>query len=372
MARTYPRGARTGRTRCGGGPSGKHPDVRAQAPPTCPPPLPGPPLLRQEWVDVSFVHWAVEPADVAPLLPEGTRPDTLDGLTYVGLVAFRVPSTVVLGVVPLGAFTEVNVRLYSIDDHGRRGVVFLTMDADSAHVVAAARAVAGLPYVWSDVSLRRGRNGRRVGAVRRRVPGPETGSWSLRIGEPLAAPDTLARFLTARWGLHTRLLGRTRWLRVGHRPWPLHRATLLHHEGGLLSAVGVRPIDVQPVSVLWAPGVSSFFTPAEVLPRFRRGTGEWPRCRGGGSRTARLGCCGDRSATPGGGGRARTRTGPHRELGAHLERDHRGRTPPRPGGPSAGGALLTGVVGDIPEGRFFFERLRCEKNSPSRLQRFLK
>lgn len=47
-------------------------------------------LLTQSWLDLAFLHWAVDPADVAPLLPAGTVPDTLDGVTYVGLVAFRM------------------------------------------------------------------------------------------------------------------------------------------------------------------------------------------------------------------------------------------------------------------------------------------
>nr|WP_040702764.1 DUF2071 domain-containing protein [Nocardiopsis ganjiahuensis] len=226
--------------------------------------MPGPALLRQAWVDAAFVHWAVDAEAVAPLFPEGTRPDTLDGVTYAGLVAFRVPSTLVLGAVPLGGFGEVNVRLYSVDEHGRRGVVFLTMDTDAAHVVAAARAVTGLPYVWSDVSLNSGAGGRRAGAVRRRFPGAAEGTWKLRVGERLRETSVLDRFLTARWGLHTRHLGRTWWFRVSHRPWPLHSATLLHYDGNLLSAAGVEPVDERPVSVLWASGVSCPITPTLV------------------------------------------------------------------------------------------------------------
>ena len=229
-----------------------------------PPPMPGPSLVRQSWVDVSFVHWAVDPAAVAPLLPEGTRPDTLDGVTYAGLVAFRVSSSLVAGAAPTGAFGEVNVRLYSVDDHGRRGAVFLTMDADSLPVVASARAVTGLPYLWSDVSLRRGPGGRRAGAVRRRLPGAARGSWSLRVGEALGEPGDVERFLTARWGSHTSHLGRTWWLQISHRPWPLHRAQLLHHDGDLLAAAGVEPMTREPSSVLWSPGVSCFLLPVPV------------------------------------------------------------------------------------------------------------
>lgn len=226
-----------------------------------PPPMPGPALLWQAWVDVAFVHWRVEPEAVAHLLPAGTRPDTLDGATYVGLVAFRVPSTLVLGGLPVGAFDEVNVRLYSVDEHGRRGVVFLTMDADSAPMVAAARGLSGLPYTWSDVSLHSGPDGRRTGAVRRRFPGMASGSWSLRVGDPLPEPGRLEHFLTARWGLHTRHFGRTWWVRVSHRPWPLHQAELLHLDGNLLSAAGVTPPTEPPISVLWASGVSCPIAP---------------------------------------------------------------------------------------------------------------
>ena len=43
--------------------------------------LPWPRLLRQKWEDLSFLHWAVEPASIAHLYPPGTERDTLDGTT---------------------------------------------------------------------------------------------------------------------------------------------------------------------------------------------------------------------------------------------------------------------------------------------------
>ena len=48
------------------------------------------PWLTQWWLDLAFLHWAVEPRRVAPLLPRGVVPDTLYGTTYVGLIAFRM------------------------------------------------------------------------------------------------------------------------------------------------------------------------------------------------------------------------------------------------------------------------------------------
>ena len=47
--------------------------ARPVAPITADPPdLPGPTLLGQGWRDLTFLHWRVDPARVAPLLPAGT------------------------------------------------------------------------------------------------------------------------------------------------------------------------------------------------------------------------------------------------------------------------------------------------------------
>ncbi|WXZ49315.1 DUF2071 domain-containing protein [Clavibacter tessellarius] len=52
------------------------------------PDLPGRAVIRQLWSDLAFVHWRVDPALVAPLLPPGTRPDVHDGSSWVGLIPF--------------------------------------------------------------------------------------------------------------------------------------------------------------------------------------------------------------------------------------------------------------------------------------------
>ncbi|GAB3206320.1 DUF2071 domain-containing protein [Marinactinospora endophytica] len=226
-------------------------------PPPVAPPLPGPVLLTQGWHDVAFLHWALPPEAVEHLLPTGTRPDVLNGVTYAGIVAFGVTGTRLLGTVPVGSFTEVNVRLYSVDDDGRRGVVFLSMDADSAHNVAAARLLAGLPYAWSDASVRRAADGTVGYACRRRRPRDRVsgGVW-VRPGARKSEQTDPDVFVTARWGLHTRHLGATHWVRIAHRPWELHHATLVAARGcsALLTAAGLPDPREPPSSVLWAPG----------------------------------------------------------------------------------------------------------------------
>ena len=218
-------------------------------------------LLAQDWRYVTFLHWAVDPDAVAPLLPAGTRPDLHAGRTYVGLVAFRMvrvgPPHLPLPY--LGTFDETNVRVYSVDRYGRRGVVFLSLDAARLLPVLVGRYLTRLPYRWAAMRVRRA-DGLVRYVSRSRWPGRGVRSvLTVRPGARIAEPTALEHFLTARWGLHTRIAGRTRYLPNVHQTWPLHRAELVEQDGGLLDGYGLGTAGAAPISVLWAPGVSVRF-----------------------------------------------------------------------------------------------------------------
>ncbi|MFF1924028.1 YqjF family protein [Streptomyces sp. NPDC058221] len=217
------------------------------------------PLLTQEWLDLCFIHWAVEPDAVAGLLPEGTFADTLDGVTYVGLVAFRMHRVGWLGLpgVPyLGSFPETNVRLYSVDAHGRRGVVFLSMDASRLVPVAMGRLGFRLPYLWSRMAVTTAGDTVTYTSARR-WPGPRgaRSRISVRTGERVEEPTELEHFLTARWGMHNAFFGGAAYLPNDHPRWPLHRGELLACEEDLIHAAGLPAPHDAPVSVLCSPGV---------------------------------------------------------------------------------------------------------------------
>ncbi|MEU4932268.1 DUF2071 domain-containing protein [Streptomyces yokosukanensis] len=218
------------------------------------------PLLTQQWLDLTFLHWAVEPATVAPLLPTGTVPDVHDGSTYVGLVAFRMHKVGwfrLPGVPYLGSFPETNVRLYSVDAHGRRGVVFRSMDASRLIPVVMGRIGFRLPYLWSRMAVRS--DGDTVTYTSsRRWPGGRGGARSrvvVRPGERIDEPTELEHFLTARWGMHNPFAGGAAYLPNQHPRWPLHRAELITCEENLLTAAGLPAPGTAPASVLYSPGV---------------------------------------------------------------------------------------------------------------------
>jgi uncharacterized protein YqjF (DUF2071 family) len=226
-----------------------------------PPDLPLPVIMAQRWTDAVFLHWRIPETEAATKMPPGVLPDVFDGSSWVGLVAFRLQGGS-LGRGPavpyFGGFTEVNVRLYSREPGGRRGVVFLSLDASRLAVVLAARAV-GIPYVWSHARFKPGPGpDTAIGySVRRFRQGAKT-DFAVTPDLNQQTTDPLAIHLTARFGLHTRLRGRTFYVPNTHTPWPLYRAKLTLLNDQLVAAAGIT-VSGTPESVLFSPGVSTRF-----------------------------------------------------------------------------------------------------------------
>ena len=236
------------------------------------PPLRGRVITTQSWRDLTFVHWALDPDRVAHLFPEGTRPDVHEGRTYVGLVPFRMVGIGLgrgPGVPYFGSFLETNVRLYSVDDTGRRGVVFLSLDTDRALAVPVIRVAIGAPYRWARMRLRRAGTRVTYEARLRRFGERPASRLVVRIGPPREATP-LDDFLTARWGAHVRRGRRTTYVPNRHERWPLRDARVLELDDQLLASVGLPGVaDRPPDHVAFSEGVRAEFTrPRDArLPR---------------------------------------------------------------------------------------------------------
>lgn len=245
-----------------------------------PPELPAPVFSDQRWLDAVFLHWRIPAEEAAAFMPDGVQPDVFDGSSWVGLIGFRMEQAGIgrgPGIPYLGSFNEVNVRLYSREPNGTRGVVFLSLDADRLPVVLATRAV-GIPYVWSRIrqwppfprgSGRRHENGGAEAAsitdefpvgysVRRFGPKGARSDFTVVPRLRTAASDPLSVFLTARFGMHGRFFGRSTYIPNSHQAWPLFGAEVHELKDGLIKAAGIT-VSGPPESVLYSPGVRTRF-----------------------------------------------------------------------------------------------------------------
>jgi uncharacterized protein YqjF (DUF2071 family) len=245
------------------------------------PELPAPIIMDQRWTDAVFLHWRIPHAVAALFMPAGVVPDEFDGSAWVGLIGFRMEGAGLgrgPGIPYFGSFNEINVRLYSREPDGTRGVVFLSLDATRLAVVLAARA-AGIPYVWSRAGFRgagdldpldgsgpEGAANPRAGYWVRRFRAGARSDFAVAPEFDAEATDPLSLHLTARFGLHTRFRGRTMYVPNTHTAWPLYRAQLTQLEDQLVAAAGIN-VAGPPESVLFSSGVRTQFG----RPRFLHG-----------------------------------------------------------------------------------------------------
>ena len=214
--------------------------------------------MLQGWKDLTYVHWPYRPEVVQRMLPTGLQVDTFEGQAWVGLVAFRMERIRLPFTPPLpylGTFHETNVRTYVTGPEGRRGVWFDSLDVDRLVPVLVARASYRLAYIWSSMAIEH--NGDRLTyELRRRWPGPRGVSSKLSIVRDgsIEDPSPLENFLTARWGLFTRLGSRLAYAPVAHPAWPLERAVMTDLEDELVEAAGY-PAPAGAPLVHHSPGV---------------------------------------------------------------------------------------------------------------------
>lgn len=171
-------------------------------------------MITQRWRDVLFLHWPVEPGALQPLVP--LEVETFDGRAWLGVVAFEMTHTRMLGV-PMPRVLEVNVRTYV-----KGGVYFLSLDASNAFAVWLARAWYGLPYFRARMSL--AREGDRVRYESRRKGAEFVARYGPAGPVTLARPGTLEHFLVERYALFSVRRGHTFRTDVEHEPWPLQTA----------------------------------------------------------------------------------------------------------------------------------------------------
>jgi uncharacterized protein YqjF (DUF2071 family) len=219
---------------------------------------PGSAVMRQNWFDLLFLHWAV-PADLLrSLLPPGLELDTYAGRAYVGLVPFTMTGVRPIWTPPfppLSNFHETNVRTY-VHRKGRDpGIWFFSLDAANLIAVRLARAWFKLPYYYARMEMEKENLLSETLEVRYRTerlwPQPLPACCEVHYAPAgPAAPaqvGTLEHFLVERYILYAYAQGHLYRGRIHHASYPLQPAAVSHLEENLVAAAGVVRPDVAPL-----------------------------------------------------------------------------------------------------------------------------
>lgn len=220
----------------------------------------GDPVMYQTWSNLLFLHWEIDPAQIAARIPEGLSVDLHEGKTYLGLVPFfmRKVRPRFLPAVPwLSNFLELNVRAYVHDEQGRPGVWFFSLDCDQPIAVEMARRFFHLPYQHARMSAegthyRCQRKGKSQDALF-----DYSGGENLRTAEP----GSLEFFILERYLLFSESRsGRIHCGQVHHEPYRYSEAKVPAMSTAPLEWEGFH-VEGRPLSALASPGV-----PVQIHP----------------------------------------------------------------------------------------------------------
>ena len=190
-------------------------------------------IITQQWHDVLFLHWPVQPDELKQHIPGKLALDLYDGHAWLSLVLFEVKGNR-LRLTPtisgIDSFIQLNVRTY-VTCNGRKGIHFLNLDANNALIVQMATIGQFLPYRHAQMSLNRVGN---TFSFTSSYQSSQTCQETLTaIFEPIPGRITslaFERWVVERYYVWTKIKHRLFRIETYHSPWCLQRVNVtIHH-----------------------------------------------------------------------------------------------------------------------------------------------
>lgn len=254
-------------------------------------------LMHQWWGKLLFMHWAIDPEIIRPLIPSQLSIDTFAGRAWIGVVPFTmwgIRASFLPPVPGTSAFHELNVRTYVYYD-GAPGVWFFSLDAASSLAVWGARTFYSLPYFNAKMSLSQKGKVIDYSSVRADTrtyaeffmsdakgftadfnspefqnlpPAKLAASWEMGESLPQAEPGSIEFFLTERYCLYSYRRSRLYRSRIFHEPWPLQAASLGSSQQTMIESLGIAQPQGEPL-LHYAESISVDIWPLQCVSEAR-------------------------------------------------------------------------------------------------------
>ncbi len=208
-------------------------------------------VMFQSWQNLLFMDWQV-PADVLRrVVPSKMELDSYGGTTWLTQIPMHMVDVHIRDLPPIpgtATFPEINFRTYVIVN-GVPGIVFLSIDADSAFAAWAAETFFKLPYVDAKASFDRDADGTchlesHRPASSRFKEAQFRGHYRPTGSPKPAAPGSLDEWLTARLHMFVQLDdGIVLRGDIHHPPWQIQTVEATIEQNTIPQAGG---LDVDP------------------------------------------------------------------------------------------------------------------------------
>ena len=180
----------------------------------------------QEWNNAIFLHWKISTDIIQSLIPKGLELDTLDGKTWISVVAFtmeKIRPRNLPALTAISTFHEVNLRAYVSRDN-KPGVYFFNIEAQKTISVLIAKSLSGLPYKKSNIS--RIQEGDLFSYVSRNKLKDFNLELTYQIDDFPYKKTNLDKWLTERYCLYMSKNGNLFRYDIHHEPWNIRKINL--------------------------------------------------------------------------------------------------------------------------------------------------
>ncbi|MEN8662705.1 MAG: YqjF family protein [Lentimonas sp.] len=225
-------------------------------------PINQPVVMYQNWEELLFLHWSFEPELIQQVLPPGLLVDTFNERAWVGVVPFfmsGVRPRFLPSIPGVSNFQELNLRTYVVDEQGRRGVWFYSLDTSDRLPVWIARRFFHLNYVYARMTAVRSDQQIAYKSTRSTSGGAvvEQGFvWQRKGAATLAEVGSLEYFLVERYRLYSFDVKRQQLFTglVAHEPYQIQCVELGEYSTRLFALNGFDEPACAPESVIASRG----------------------------------------------------------------------------------------------------------------------
>jgi len=198
--------------------------------------------LGQNWVNLTFMHWEVDPELLRKYVPEDLEIELFDGKAYVGTIPFRMEKVRprnLPSISFISNFPEFNIRTY-VSKNGKSGVFFLTLDAQSQVTCMYAPLAYGLPYRYAKCEHYANDNGGYIWKSERKSDGVKLEGETTTKGSLVKAKKgSLEEFLFERYCLYVSKKNLTYIAYTCHEPWEYQEAEVKIKVNSLTDSYGL-------------------------------------------------------------------------------------------------------------------------------------
>ena len=221
------------------------------------------PIFFQEWWNLLFLHWKIEPELIRPMIPDSLSIDTFNNSAWIGIIPFQMKKlrpSFLPSLNCISNFTEINLRTYVIDRHNRKGVWFFSLDTQNSFGNWIAQKLFNLNYRFAMTEFKTDSFSKHSCSVL--YPNSKIDEqrfkWrdSKTVFMPSSHPDSLEFFLTERYRLFS--YNKTKRVlltgSIRHEPYVLNRPDLEEYSTGLFNKNGFELNIDYPNSILASKG----------------------------------------------------------------------------------------------------------------------